>query len=328
MGKSTSEIEAGIRAALNVCSLEARGLWCTMRYLIDESDRPGHLRQNGRPMSEAQLARVAGCASDAVSPLLQELEECGLLSKVERTWHSPNLARLVEVRANGAARVQEWRKRQQQEDGGGRKPRRRERREASAPGVLRNTACNADVTSGGSPPASSSPPTTPSLSPPSTPDSVAAQRPRVRSRAKAEVAGGAAHGGEGDVGGSVMRAYTNWWIAEYPRTHLGVRYAFKRVDGVKAVELLKDPNIDWDLERAKGVSLFFWTRTEHRFAKHYLKNLVEHLPELLVLMKKGASGHVIGHRGASGAGGGGGGDDYAIPDSRRRGSAGADQNAA
>src|SRR4051812_32406681 len=124
MGKSANEIEMGIRAALRVCSLEAKGLWCAMRYVIEESDRPGHLRQNGRPMSEAQLAREAGCASDSVARLLQELDESGLLSLADRTWHSAPLTRLSEVRSLGAARVRRLRERQSGE--------------ASEAGALRN----------------------------------------------------------------------------------------------------------------------------------------------------------------------------------------------
>lgn len=138
MGKSATEIEADIRSALRVCSLEAKGLWCVMRYVIEESDRPGHLRQNGRPMSELQLAREAGCDSSTVTRLQQELEEAGLLTRSERTWHSPFLARLSAKRSAGAARVRRFREKTES-------PQSPEQVQGDE-GALRNTPCNADVT--------------------------------------------------------------------------------------------------------------------------------------------------------------------------------------
>ncbi len=105
MGKTAGEIEGGIRVALRLCSLEARGLWTEMRYLIDESNAAGFLRQAGRPMTPLQLARVAGCDAAAVAPLLRELEDAGLVNQRDRASFSEPLASLAKIRASGAERV-------------------------------------------------------------------------------------------------------------------------------------------------------------------------------------------------------------------------------
>ncbi len=80
MRRSAREIEEGIRRKLSLVELPARGMWHEMRYLIEtESDRPGHLQQNGRPISDGQLALRAGCPSEIASQLLRDLGTVGLL---------------------------------------------------------------------------------------------------------------------------------------------------------------------------------------------------------------------------------------------------------
>ncbi len=244
MGKSAGEIEGGIRAALRYCSLEATGLWCLMRYVIDDSDRAGHLRQNGRPLSGVQLAREAGCTPDAVARLQQELADAGLIVQADRTWHAPHLARLSDVRSQGAARVQRLRDRRAagkaDSTGGVRRRAKRAKTPAASPGepsgppALRNAACNADVTPPSPVPSPGSPPTTPSPIPTPSPSSDPSDRP----------AGGAEGGGSGSAAprparrratgpaADVIEHFTAAWQAKYAKP-----YPFK---GGKDGQAVKD----------------------------------------------------------------------------------------
>lgn len=324
MGKSASEIEAGIRSALMVCSLEACGLWCKMRYLIDESDRPGHLRQNGKPMSDVQLARAAGSTSDVVSPLLQELDEAGLLERSERTWHSPALSRLAKVRADGARRVQEFRERNQK-PGWGRSARK----------VLRNTGCNAGVTpdvTRAVPPASSSLPGPLSPTPPTSgiPDA-------------AHPGGGAAGGDHANANGArsdgrakrerkltdeqndAWCGFRDWWtFTAWPSAHQGEQYPFGDkdrgfgADGPKSIAICRKAR--WDLELIKRVALAFLDEPEvYGNYDHKLSRLDQRFNQIRRALKAGGKGRDGHQHQASTAGGGGHRDGFSgarrsIPD--------------
>lgn len=166
MARSTHDIEEEISRLLAGCRLITRGLWHEMRRLIEkESNRPGHLQLNGRPINDEQLALRAGCSSSKVAPLLQKLVEVGLIARADRCWHSPHLARIAALHDSGARRVREHRERRAQvgrADG---------TEQPHASRVLRNAGCNASVTPTPGPLASSSPtPSPPSLpSPPEAP---------------------------------------------------------------------------------------------------------------------------------------------------------------
>ncbi|HEX8913391.1 MAG TPA: helix-turn-helix domain-containing protein [Humisphaera sp.] len=173
MAKSTTQIEREIRLELLKLGMYARGLWHEMRHLIEtESDRPGHLQRNGRPLSDAQLAQAAGCPSDAVARLLQELVDVGLVERVGACWVAGRLASIAEGRLKRRELTREWRA------GGGeaKAVRRREKpREKQDRGgaVSRDTHRDRSVTAaqpdGPPPPPPGSPPASPLLPPPPPP---------------------------------------------------------------------------------------------------------------------------------------------------------------
>jgi len=66
--------------ALRMCSLGARGLWMEMLCIMHEAVPYGTLRVNGKPVSDRQLAALAG---GDVGDLLVELEEAGVFSREE-----------------------------------------------------------------------------------------------------------------------------------------------------------------------------------------------------------------------------------------------------
>lgn len=65
---------------LRTCSLAARGLWMDLLSLMHKNDRRGYLQVNGKPMTAEQLSRVAGCPTDEVLRLLEELVSAGVPS--------------------------------------------------------------------------------------------------------------------------------------------------------------------------------------------------------------------------------------------------------
>lgn len=152
MSRSATDLERDILDMRRRCLAPARGVWADIRRLIDESDRPGHLRCAGRYLSDAQLALEAGCESDDIAPHLDALVAAGLIVRGPDGIHSPILSRIAAVRGSGAQRV---------------------RRHRALHNTACNTPCNADVTpivTGGvpsSPSPVSSPPITPSTSSPS-----------------------------------------------------------------------------------------------------------------------------------------------------------------
>ena len=66
--------------ALRMCSVAARGLWMEMLCVMHEAQPYGSLRVNGKPISVAQLASLAGSSRDEVEGLLGELEAAGVFS--------------------------------------------------------------------------------------------------------------------------------------------------------------------------------------------------------------------------------------------------------
>lgn len=69
--------------ALSACSLAARGLWIELMCIAHEADQYGVLTVNGKPMSNAQIARMVGETPKALERLLTELEEAGVFSRNE-----------------------------------------------------------------------------------------------------------------------------------------------------------------------------------------------------------------------------------------------------
>lgn len=67
--------------SLRMCSVAARGLWMEMLCVMHEADPRGSLFVNGRPITERQLAGLAGITVDEISSLLQELEDAGVFSR-------------------------------------------------------------------------------------------------------------------------------------------------------------------------------------------------------------------------------------------------------
>lgn len=68
-------------AALQSCSVAARGLWIELMCVMHDCDPYGVLAVNGRPMSTAQLARLVGEQEKAVVRMLAELEDAGVCSR-------------------------------------------------------------------------------------------------------------------------------------------------------------------------------------------------------------------------------------------------------
>lgn len=59
--------------ALRLVSLQARGLWMDMLCVMHEASPYGHLMVADQPMSDAELARLAGSSVEEVQALLVEL---------------------------------------------------------------------------------------------------------------------------------------------------------------------------------------------------------------------------------------------------------------
>jgi hypothetical protein len=67
--------------ALRVCSLSARGLWIEMLCVMHNAAPYGHLLINGSPVSDTQLAMLAGTSPDQIPALVGELETAGVFSR-------------------------------------------------------------------------------------------------------------------------------------------------------------------------------------------------------------------------------------------------------
>jgi len=67
--------------SLRAVSMAARALWIEMLCLMHEAEPRGHLLLNGRPMTDAQLAALAGVPVTTAQELLGELETAGTFSR-------------------------------------------------------------------------------------------------------------------------------------------------------------------------------------------------------------------------------------------------------
>ena len=69
--------------ALQFCSLAARGLWVEMMCIAHECQPYGFLRINGKPMTAAQIGRLAGIGERECVKLMDELFDAGVPSKAD-----------------------------------------------------------------------------------------------------------------------------------------------------------------------------------------------------------------------------------------------------
>lgn len=67
--------------ALRMCSMAARGLWMEMLCLMHEAEPRGYLLVNGKPVTDRQVAALAGLSPKEASVLLEELEQAGVFSR-------------------------------------------------------------------------------------------------------------------------------------------------------------------------------------------------------------------------------------------------------
>jgi hypothetical protein len=263
MAKSTTELEREIREALNGVPLTVRGLWHEMRELIrkhqdQEGGRPGHLQRNGKPISDRQLATMAGYPSKKVSRLLQELVEANLIVKSNGCWHAPRLARIFEGREKRRALTRLWRKESDQPE------RARSRRKVS-----RDTRCDGAVTTAQSsavPPPASSPPHTPPLTPPSTSEDSDAAHPAAAD-AVARAGRPKRERKLSDQQNAVWAEFRDWWtFSVWPKHHQGEEYPFGNRerehggDGPASIAICRKAG--FDIEVMKRVALEFLAEPE------------------------------------------------------------------
>ena len=71
-------------AALQSCSVAARGLWIELICVMHDCEPYGVLAVNGKAMSCAQVARLVGEQERVVARLLAELEDAGVCSRDEQ----------------------------------------------------------------------------------------------------------------------------------------------------------------------------------------------------------------------------------------------------
>lgn len=91
-------------AALQSCSIAARGLWVEMMCIAHECEPYGHLVVNGKPMTEAQIGRLSGISERETKKLIAELSESGVMSRTDDgTIFSRRMVRDEEVREKRAA---------------------------------------------------------------------------------------------------------------------------------------------------------------------------------------------------------------------------------
>jgi hypothetical protein len=68
-------------AALQSCSVAARGLWIELMCVMHDCEPYGVLAVNGRPMSSTQIARIVGESERVIARLLADLEDAGVCSR-------------------------------------------------------------------------------------------------------------------------------------------------------------------------------------------------------------------------------------------------------
>jgi hypothetical protein len=89
----SDDFESADDGPLRAVTLAAAGLMSRMRVQMRKSRRFGFLLNfDGKPTSLPQLARIAGCATDEVRPLVQELMDTGSVAMSgEGTFFSPRM---------------------------------------------------------------------------------------------------------------------------------------------------------------------------------------------------------------------------------------------
>lgn len=91
-------------AALQSCSLAARGLWNEMMCIMHDGAPYGHLRVGSKDILPPILARMVGASLEDIEPLLRELAEAEVFSYTEHgTIYSRRMVRDEEVRQKRAA---------------------------------------------------------------------------------------------------------------------------------------------------------------------------------------------------------------------------------
>ncbi len=70
--------------ALRLCSLAARGMWIECMCIMHRAVPYGHLVVNGRPVTDTQLAVLAGAHPSQIPDLIRELEEAGVFSRTKQ----------------------------------------------------------------------------------------------------------------------------------------------------------------------------------------------------------------------------------------------------
>jgi len=80
-------------AALQSCSLEARGLWIECMCIAHECEPYGHLVINGRPMTAPQIARLVGVSAKECDALLIELVAAGVAEMADGVLFSRRMVR-------------------------------------------------------------------------------------------------------------------------------------------------------------------------------------------------------------------------------------------
>lgn len=72
-----------LRSEVAGCSIGAQGLWLRLLIVMHDCERYGYASQNGKPMSNAALARRCGVGLEEFNDLLAELEDAGVFSREE-----------------------------------------------------------------------------------------------------------------------------------------------------------------------------------------------------------------------------------------------------
>lgn len=79
---------------LHMCSIGARGLWIEMVCVMHEAEPYGHLITDGKPVTNRQIASLAGISLAECGRYLMELESAGVYSRTEnKTIYSRRMVR-------------------------------------------------------------------------------------------------------------------------------------------------------------------------------------------------------------------------------------------
>ena len=92
-----------VDSSLQICTLQARGLWVELLCLMHEigqreGARYGFLEMNGKALTNSQIARLVGIDSIMVSELLEELKSTGVCSVKDGVIFSRRFARDDEIK--------------------------------------------------------------------------------------------------------------------------------------------------------------------------------------------------------------------------------------